>query len=137
MLRKNYREHLENDIDIENVLKYNDLSYRIVEEMEKATEKTIEFWQEVKSTNDTPKMYEAAIEIANSIRNIKSLYFNLNDNLGFKMINFYKLYCDFLEKIIFHEEDANDIRDKLNSLQSDNDQLFQNEKEYLVNDSLI
>jgi hypothetical protein len=132
ILQKNYRERLDDDIDIENVLIYNNLSYSIIEEMERATGKTIEFWQEIKSSSDKPKIYEAAVEISKSIRKIKLFYSDLINNLGFKDINFFKLFRDFLEKIIFHEQETTELREKLFYLQSDIDQTSQNENENLV-----
>ena len=132
MMYKSYLKQFHGDINIENVLKYNNLSLKIIDEMEKTTHRTIEFWTEVKSSRDKSKLYKAAVNISNSIRDMKSFSTELINDLEYKDINFYKLYCDFLEKIIFHEQDAIELREKLKLIQNDLNNITLNENDSIV-----
>jgi len=80
--------------------------------MELTTEKTIEFWTEVKSEINRSKIYSSASSISICIKEMKKLYNMLMENLKFRNMNFLNLYADFLEKIIFNEEDGLELKKK-------------------------
>ena len=129
---QSYSQQFNEHIDIENVLKYNNLSSEIIKEMEKTTQRTVDFWNEVKSSSDKSNIYEAAVKISNSIREMKAYSTELVNDLGYKDINFLKLYCDFLEKIIFNEQDAMELREKLKIIENDLNNIHLNENESIV-----
>ena len=85
--------------------------------MEKTTEKTIEFWSEVKSEIKRSKIYSVAEKISNCIKEMKIYYIELIEKLKYRNMNFLKLYSDFLDKIIFNEKDGLELKEKISHIQ--------------------
>ena len=64
---------------------------------------------------------------------MKVYYFELMDKLRFRNLNFLNLYSDFLQKIIFNENEGIELKEKICQIQKDIDTTFQIENETEVN----
>jgi hypothetical protein len=102
---------------------------KLLDKMELTTEKTIEFWTEVKSEINRSKIYSSASSISICIKEMKKLYNMLMENLKFRNMNFLNLYADFLEKIIFNEEDGLELKKKVNHFRYEIENNFQTDNE--------
>ena len=64
---------------------------------------------------------------------MKVYYFELMDKLRFRNLNFLHLYSDFLQKIIFNENEGIELKEKICQIQKEIDTTFQIENETEVN----
>ena len=120
-------------VDIESIMQYNDIISKILDLMEKTTEKTIEFWGDVKSDIKKSKIYQSSEKISYCLKKMKVYYFELMDKLRFRNLNFLNLYSDFLQKIIFNENEGIELKEKICQIQKEIDTTFQIENETEVN----
>jgi hypothetical protein len=110
---KSYLEGKKDNIDIETTLKYNSLSFAMLDLIDKTTQTAIEFWLDVKSDFNRSKIYDSAVKISKNIQLIRENYDELVNKLKYKNVKLLYLYYDFLEKIIFYEQDCKEIKDKI------------------------
>lgn len=110
---KGYLEGKKDNIDIETTLKYNNLSFAMLDLIDKTTQIAIEFWLDVKSDFNRSKIYDSAVKISKNIQLIRENYDELVNRLKYKNVKLLYLYYDFLEKIIFYEQDCKEIKDKI------------------------
>ena len=108
-----YLELKKEFIDIERTLRYNNLSSTMLDKMQNTAQTCIEFWMDVKSDFNKSKIYDSAVKISKNIKIIKENFDVLVNKFSYKNVKLLILYKDFLEKIIFYEQDCREIKEKI------------------------
>jgi len=115
----NYINERDDEIIIENVIKYDFLVNNVLDNMDKITKEVINFWDQIKNN----KFYETINQNANKInrymRDTHEIFNEIDNELNFRNYNFLSLYQKYLADVIYSEVKAGELKERLLQIQLD------------------
>ena len=109
------------EVDIEDVLHYNDIVSKLVEAMSSTTTSMKTFWSiianiKLKVSSSTSKhidLYSLSISLTNNIKYISSLFNIIYSNKNYTNKQIVYIYSVFLNRVVLDRKNAKDIKSKL------------------------
>ena len=101
---------------VEDVIKYDSLVNKILDNIEVITNEIMQFWSKIKAKKIDEKIYENSEVISELIKKTNTIFQEIDNTLSFKSLEFLKLYTNFIEDIVNNEDEGLELRDKITNL---------------------
>ncbi len=121
-----YKQIKDSEFDILTVIKNDEYSYNIMESITKIVKDTSDFWMEIKNSKNSEKVNELSESISKGIKEIKQLSKDSEVDKKYFNIEVAELYIDFLESVIFNEQESNELKEKVNLVKKANKLVIDN-----------